>query len=267
MTDRGWEPYRPSAEAEVRIPLLTRRRVFSPELRNFRDLTVALPPSYEQDERAYPVVYMQDGQNLFDPDTAFAGDWHLGPILEDLARDGHEAIVVGIPNTGKHRLYEYSPFVDRRHGGGGGDRYLAFLTGTVKPLVDRSFRTRPGPDDTVITGASMGGLISLYALYRHPEVFGAAGVMSPALWFADRAILRQLEDGGRVPGRIHLDIGLEEPRGAVADTRTLRDILLRAGLRPGVELEYVEDERGTHAEEAWGRRFGRALPFLLGRTQ
>jgi predicted alpha/beta superfamily hydrolase len=260
----AWQPYRPEAGDPSAVPLLVRRRLLSPELRNFRDLIVALPPSYHSSRQRYPVVYLQDGQNLFDPATAFAGDWHLGPILGELADRGDEAIVIGIPNTGRHRVYEYSPFVDRRHGGGGGDRYLTFLAGTVKPLIDRSFRTLPGPMRTVIGGASMGALISLYAWLRYPDVFGAAAVMSPALWFADRAVLRVAGTGGPRSGRIHLDIGLEEPPSAVADTRSLRDILLEAGMIPGDGFEYVEDEHGRHAEDAWGRRLGRALPFLLG---
>jgi predicted alpha/beta superfamily hydrolase len=261
-----WAALTPSIEGESTVSLWIKRRVLSPELRNFRDLVVALPPSYQSGTGAYPVVYMQDGQNLFDRGTSFAGDWHLGPILTELASEGHEAIVVGIANMGVRRLYEYSPFRDPRHGGGGGDRYLAFVSETVKPLIDRSFRTRSDPADTVILGSSMGGLISLYALYRNPDIFGAAGVMSPALWFAGRSILRYARQRAAPAGRIHLDIGLREPGSAVADTRSLRNILAQRGLRPGAGLEYVEDEAGTHAEEAWGRRFRRALPFLLGAT-
>ncbi len=242
--------------------LWVRRQVLSSELRNFRDLVVAVPPSYSEGDRRYPVVYLQDGQNLFDPRTSFARDWGLGPTL---AGAGPEVIAVGIPNRGIGRLFEYSPFVDRTHGGGGGDRYLRFVTNTVKPLIDRRFRTLPDRLNTSIAGASMGGLISLYALYRFGEWFGSAGVISPALWFASRAIMRYVASWPEPQtGRIHLDIGLLEPRRAVADTRNLRNILVRAGLRPGIELDYVEDAAGAHTEDAWGRRFGRALPFLLG---
>jgi predicted alpha/beta superfamily hydrolase len=212
------------------------------------------------------VVYFQDGQNLFDPGASFAEPWALGPVLAELAaNEGLELIVVAVPNRGVERLFEYSPFVDRSNGGGGGDRYLRFVTETVKPMVDRSFRTRPDPASTGIAGASMGGLISLYAIYRFPEWFGGAIAMSPALWFANRAILRYIASRPAPPAaQLHFDVGLGEPRAAVADARNLRNILGRAGHHSGLEQQYVEDESGTHSEESWGRRSGPALSFLLG---
>src|SRR5437879_3681147 len=160
---------------------------------NGRNLLVYTPASYARGDARYPVVYMQDGQNLFDPATSFEGDWGIRATLADLAQTGLEAIVVGIPHQGKRRPFEYSPFVDPVNGGGGGEQYLAFVVETVKPLVDRGFRTLRNRGQTVIAGSSLGGLISLYAFFRHPDVFGAAGVLSPALWFAGGAILRYIE--------------------------------------------------------------------------
>jgi predicted alpha/beta superfamily hydrolase len=248
------------------IELLLRRRVMSPELRNFRDLVVALPPSYSEGDRRYPVVYMHDGQNLFDPDTSFAGAWGLTETLAALATSGTEAIVVAVPNTGRDRLYEYGPFRDRELGGGGGERYLAFLAGTVKQLVDRSFRTNPVPEQTVVAGSSMGGLISLYALFRHSDTFGAAGAMSPSVWFADQEILAHAVRWAPLAlgRRVYLDIGSDEGDEAVAHVRALRDIFLASGFESGVDFDYVEDEGAIHHEAAWGRRAARALPFLLG---
>ena len=265
-----WRDYPlPGSARPGRIAVRVARGVASPELRTSRDLLVALPPSYTAEGRRYPVLYMQDGQNLFDPATSHAGDWGLPASLDLLADRGVEAIVVGIPNAGRRRSYEYSPFRDTIHGGGGGgDRYLAFLVETVKRLVDRSFRTLPDRAHTVIAGSSLGGLISLYALWRHADVFGAAGVLSPALWFADRAMLRYAgRTAARVPGRIHLDVGTGEGAEAVADARALRDILVAAGYVPGRDLSYVEEEGGGHDEAAWGRRFLTAMPFLLGTTE
>ena len=262
-----WQDYPlPAKGPPGRIAVQVARGVKSRALRASRDLLVALPPSYTAEARSYPVLYMQDGQNLFDPATSHAGDWRLPATLDALAGRGVEAIVVGIPNGGRRRSYEYSPFRDTIHGGGGGgDRYLAFLVETVKPLVDRSFRTLPDRAHTVIAGSSLGGLISLYALWRHAEVFGAAGVLSPALWFADRAMLRYAErTAPRVPGRIYLDVGTGEGKEAVADARALREILTRPGFARCTELAWVEDEGGGHDEAAWGRRFREAMPFLLG---
>lgn len=260
----GWHHH---SGVEAAGPLLVRPRVLSPELHNFRTLVVALPASYHRSDRRYPVVYMQDGQNLFDPATAYAGDWRLADSLRDLDADGVEAIVVGIFNAGPDRLHEYSPEPDRRLGGGRGRRYLDFVTGTVKPLIDRDFRTRPDRTHTAIAGSSMGGLISLWAWLRHSDVFGAVGALSPSLWFADRAILDAVSGARHLaPSRLYLDIGLDEPGQAVADVRRLRDLLARHDhLADRVTLDYLEDAGGVHDEAAWGRRVTRALPFLIGR--
>ena len=239
--------------------------VLSPQLRNYRDLVVALPPGYADSATPHPVLYLQDGQNVFDPATSYAGDWNLIPALERAAPTGAAPIVVGIPNMGRRRRYEYGPFRDIIHGGGGGDRYLAFVAETVKPLVDASFRTRPERSHTVIAGSSLGGLISLYGLFRYADVFGAAGVLSPALWFAGGAIFRFVEDQADLSvGRIYLDVGTGEGSETLRDVRRLRDLLLAAGRVPGRDFSYREEEGGEHDEVAWGRRFGEALPFLLG---
>jgi predicted alpha/beta superfamily hydrolase len=237
----------------------------SPQLRNYRDILVALPKDYAAGSSRHPVIYFQDGQNLFDLMTSYAGDWGLVEMLNGLDSNQPQPILVGIPNMGRRRRYEYSPFRDIIHGGGGGDRYLAFLVETVKPLVDASFRTRPERSHTVIAGSSLGGLISLYGFLRHADVFGAAGVQSPALWFADGAVLRFVADTATLPaGRVHLDVGTEEGGEALLDVRSLRDLLVAGGYRLGRDLSYVEEEGADHDEAAWGRRFRNALPFLLG---
>jgi predicted alpha/beta superfamily hydrolase len=161
----------------------------SPQLENQRDILVYLPPSYESESRRYPVLYLHDGQNLFDAATSFAGEWQVDETMEALSEEGLEAVVVGIPNAGAARLDEYSPFHEENYGGGLGDQYLAFITQAVKPLIDTDYRTLPGREHTGIMGSSMGGLISLYAFFRHPEVFGFAGALSPSFWFAKGAIM------------------------------------------------------------------------------
>ncbi len=239
--------------------------ILSPQLRNYRDILVGLPPGYEAGSGRHPVIYLQDGQNLFDPTTSYAGDWGLVKTLDALSPDEPQPILVGIPNMGRRRRYEYSPFRDIIHGGGGGDRYLAFLVETVKPLVDASFRTRPGRSHTVIAGSSLGGLISLYGLFRYADVFGAASIQSPALWFADGAVLQFVEDmAGLAVGLVHLDVGTEEGQEALLDVRALRDLLVASGHRLGADLSYIEEKGADHDETAWGRRFRDALPFLLG---
>jgi predicted alpha/beta superfamily hydrolase len=245
--------------------------VVSPQLSNRRDLLVLLPPSWPEAGRRWPVVYMQDGQNLFDAATSFAGEWGVGETMQALSTESVEAIVVGIPNTGKHRLDEYSPFPDPGHGGGKGDAYLDFLVSTVKPLVDAEFPTDPAREATGILGSSMGGLISLHAFFSRSETFGFCGAMSPAFWFAKGAILDAVRRAPRAPGRIYLDTGTRElgrarfwrlaRRSSVSE---MYAILRHKGYVEGVDLRYVEEKDGEHNEAAWRRRLPGALRFLLG---
>lgn len=268
-----WRPYPSGPGHTVVGKVLVAKNVRSPQLGNRRDLLVYLPPSYDTSERRYPVLYMHDGQNLFDNYTSYVGEWHVDATLEALAEEGIEAIVVGIPNAGVERLHEYSPFPDPEHGGGKGEAYLAFITETIKPRIDRDFRTLPAREHTYVMGSSMGGLISLYALFRHPEVFGAAGVVSPSFWFGNHGIFDYVEGFAKVPGRVYMDVGFKEvtlsevsSRRYLADVRRMHRLLQHKGLRPGPDYLYVEDRQGKHNESDWARRLPDALRFLLGRA-
>jgi predicted alpha/beta superfamily hydrolase len=259
----------------------TWRGVWSPQLKNRRDVDVYLPDSYRGGSRHYPVVYVQDGQNLSDPEKAFAGTWQIERTLDELAARDLEAIVVGIHHAGRRRLLEYSPYPDRRHGGGDADLYLAFLVDTLKPRVDRFFRTHRERDATAILGSSMGGLLSLYGFFRYPSVFGRAGVMSPSIWYGQAAILDFIGEAQTPTGRLYVDVGTAEGAGTLRDTRRLGRLLVRKGFRrerrgPGrrasasrrasyrAVLRYLEDQGGRHSEADWARRVGPALEFLLG---
>jgi len=229
-----------------------------------RDLVVATPPGYEDaSDRRYPVVYLQDGQNLFDPETSFVGHWGL---LETLAQQGitHPAIVVGIPNLGQGRLKEYSPFDDAVRGIGEGVGYLKWLTGTVKPLIDATFRTLPEREHTAVGGSSMGGLFSLYAILGAAATFGSAWVMSPALWYADGAVFRWLRRQPAPTGRIWLDVGEGEGEDELFDVRRMRDLLISRGWKLGSTLRYLEDPRGDHDEASWGRQVHAHWATLVG---
>ena len=228
-----------------------------------RPLTLYLPPSYDRSERHYPVLYMQDGQNLFDPEESFAGAWRVDVKTDQVAARRFEGIVVGIPNAGEGRLAEYSPFDDPEMGPGRGTEYVGWMAETLKPLVDARYRTQPGRGTTAVAGSSMGGLISLFAFLVRPDVFGATAAMSPSLWFAGRAIFGVVEAAPFQGGRIYLDVGRLEGEETLVDARRLRDALLAKGYRKGEQLRYVEDQAGGHEEAAWGRRLRAALPFLL----
>jgi predicted alpha/beta superfamily hydrolase len=240
----------------------------SPQLGNRRDILVYLPPSYNRSQRRYPVIYMHDGQNLFDRATSFGEEWEVDQTLEAASRDGLEAIVVGIPNLGSERLNEYSPWHDRKHDQGGkGNAYLDFIVHTLKPIIDRDFRTRPGRESTGIAGSSMGGLISLYAFFKHPETFGFAGVMSPALWFAGHSVFPFIKERPFVPGRVYLDVGTSEGSDELHDVRRLKELLTQKGYKTGRDLLFVVEMGGQHNERAWARRLRRELHFLLGIPQ
>lgn len=246
-------------------------------LRDRRDLVVWLPPSYEGSSDAYPVLYLQDGQNLFDPDTAFAEEWRVDESMESLAREGLEAIVVGIPNAGSRRFDEYSPFRDPVQGGGAADSYLDLVIHWVKPVVEAEFRVQRGAASTGIGGSSMGGLFSLWALFERPDVFGFCAAMSPSLGFAAGGMLRYLHSAPWVDARIYLDGGTLEgvPAGRLAirsrayarrfvrRLRMARDLLVSLGWREGEDLLYVEERKGRHEEAAWARRFPSAARFFL----
>jgi predicted alpha/beta superfamily hydrolase len=254
------------------------RGVHSVELANTRDILVYLPPSYPTANQTYATLYMHDGQNLFDEATSFAGEWRVDEALEELAEEGIEAIVVGVPNTGAERLQEYSPFHDARFGGGRAADYVKFIVETVKPLVDAAFRTTGERDGTATIGSSMGGLISLYAFFERPDVFGAVGAVSPSVGFARGALMDYLERARFVGGRIYVDVGTNEgrprnrdpldlrgsPGGYVQMVRDARDRLVRKGYREGRDLMYVEEEGAVHNEAAWAERLPKLLRFLLG---
>jgi predicted alpha/beta superfamily hydrolase len=278
-----WQPYYAVYDRarghHVSGTIMVGRDLYSPRLSNSRDVLVYLPPSYGQTNRRFPVLYMHDGQNLFDPATSFAGEWGVDETMEHLAHhEGLEAIVVGVPNTGRFRIDEYSPFVEPRLGGGRGDSYLGFLSDTLKPLIDRDFRTLPDRDNTGLVGSSMGGLISLYGYFGYSEVFGLAGVMSPSLWFGGEAIFEYVEAAEYAPGRIYLDAGTRElgedlhnglphratsSRQYYASVRRMKRILIRKGFRPTVDLLHVEEKWAGHGESSWARRLPDALRFLL----
>jgi predicted alpha/beta superfamily hydrolase len=234
------------------------------QLENERSIYVWVPPSYDDGlERDYPVLYMQDGQNLFTDDLAFGHEWQVDEQMMRLGSLGLEAIVVGIPNAGEQRAAEYSPFSDGEGNPGRGDQYLQFLFDDIMPLIQRQFRITHAREGTGIMGSSLGALISLYAFFTHSERFGFVGAMSPALWFNDCALLKLIEQASFVVGRVYLDMGTAEGDEHVQHVHTLHQGLLKKGYRPGENLFYVEEDHAAHDEEAWARRLRTALYFLL----
>jgi predicted alpha/beta superfamily hydrolase len=251
-------------------------RFHSNFLPNDRDVLVYLPPGYEDDrDRHYPVLYLQDGQNLFDGATSFipGQDWHVDETAEWLIGTGTitPVIIVGIYNTGAFRMDEYTPTRDGRMGHGGqADFYALMLVEELKPYIDRTYRTQSDGSQTALGGSSLGGLVSLYIGLKHPDIFGKVAAISPAVWWDKRSIVRDVRRLAAKPDlKIWLDIGTAEgnrPDRTVADVRKLRDALERKGWKRDVDLAYFEDQGAGHNENAWASRVGSMLQFLFPNT-
>ncbi len=263
------------------LPTLRKHQAFqSSHLEHDRDVVVFLPPGYDAEQR-FPVLYMHDGQNLFEPDKAFVkGEhWRVGETITELVEAGtiEPLIVVGIYNTGLQRINEYTPTHDRR-GGGLAGAYGRFIVEELKPFIDTTYRTLTSTAATGLGGSSLGGLASLYLGLTHPLTFGKIAALSPSVWWDRRAILRDVRrfasghatETAHVPRpRIWLDMGTRESSGAgssrrvIDDARLLKVGLVKAGWIEDVDLHYEEVEGATHSERAWGDRFGRVLEWLF----
>jgi predicted alpha/beta superfamily hydrolase len=226
-----------------------------------RTLRLYLPPSYAaQSERRYPAIYFHDGQNLFDDATSFAGEWGVDETLDALAQaTGFEAIAVGIDHGGDRRTQEMLP---RPHGDfrvAEGDAYVDFIARTVKPWMDARFRTRPEREHTATVGSSLGGLMAQHALARHPQVFGKAGVLSPAYWAAPSMFETVLAPGARVC----LYAGTAESQTMVPLVERMHALL---NAQPGVQAALHLAPGARHNESAWRAELPLALRWLFNLT-
>jgi len=244
------------------------RRFASAFLAHKRDVTVYLPPGYDDAGRRLPVLYLHDGQNLFDPERAHVKGqhWRVGETLDGLIDNGSvpPLIVVGIDNTGTSRIHEYTPTRDARLGGGLAPQYGRFIVEELKPFIDRTYRTRPDAASTILGGSSLGGLVSLFIGFTYPGVFGGLVAMSPSVWWDRRVILSTIRRTRPRPAlRIWVDMGTAEGRRAMDDARMLKAALVGAGWNAGTDLSYAEYEGATHSETAWAARFGAAVTWLF----
>lgn len=245
-------------------------------LNNDRDVLVYLPPGYaERQQQRYPVFYLNDGQNLFDGATSFipGQEWRVDETAQTLilARKIKPLIIVGIYNTGRDRINEYTPVQDQGYKAGGqADLYGRMLVEELKPFIDKTYRTSKAAKDTGLGGSSLGGIVSLYLGLKYPNIFGRLAVVSPSVWFAEKQIVGFVDSRPYAPGvRIWLDIGTKEGRSdreaneTVNNTRLLKDTLVRKGWKIEKQLRYFEDLGAEHNERAWADRFGSILTFLF----
>ncbi|GAB2853739.1 alpha/beta hydrolase-fold protein [Hymenobacter ruber] len=235
-----------------------------PQLGRTRRVWLYLPPGYATSGRRYPVLYMQDGQNVFDAATSFAGEWGVDEALNQLAASGQDptgCIVVAIDNSA-NRLDEYSPWNNPAYGGGQGDLYIDFLVQTLKPYIDTNYRTLPDRANTGIGGSSMGGLIATYAALREPTVFGKVASFSPAYWFAYPQLAAYAHQHPANPNtRFYFVSGTTESATMVPQMQALRDSLQRGGV-PAANLNFNTRTDGQHAEWFWKREFPAGYSWL-----
>jgi metallo-beta-lactamase class B len=240
-----------------------------PGLGRTRRVWIYLPPGYDSGTQRYPVVYLQDGQNVFDAATSFSGEWGVDETLDSLAARGVAgAIVVAVDNGGALRMNEYNPWKNAspRLGGGEGEAFVDFLARTLKPYIDARYRTRPDARSTTIAGSSMGGLIALYASLTRPDVFGNAGVFSCACWIARDSIMAlvQRTSAGRSRARFYFVVGSQEGRNREPelDQTSIVTALNNAGLRTGSAVVARVAADGRHEEWFWRREFSAAYLWL-----
>lgn len=225
---------------------------FIPQLNRSRRIWIYLPERYETTKKHYPVLYMHDGQNIFDDLTAFSGEWGVDECLDSLIQAGKQGCIVVAIDNGPQRLQEYNPFAFWEFGEGEGDRYLDFITETLKPFIDKKYRTLPSKENTIIAGSSAGGLISYYAMIKKPQVFGKAGIFSPAFWVAPAILPLSDSLASKVDGKFFFYMGGQEGEKHITDMVTIQELL---GEKSAAMIYSVIDQEGMHQEKAWRKWF------------
>ncbi|GGD25879.1 alpha/beta hydrolase-fold protein [Flavobacterium orientale] len=267
LTIQSWEDISGSGSnstAAANVQILS-PSFFIPQLNRNRRIWLYLPPDYHTTTKTYPVLYMKDGQNLFDNATSFAGEWQIDETLNTLHAQGdYGAIVVGIDNGGVHRLDEYSPWVNAQYGGGEGAAYMNFIAQTLKPYIDLNFRTKPQPEFNALIGSSMGALIATYGAVEHGMHFKKVGSFSPAYWFALSDLNTYVNATSTVltNHRMYFVAGQNESATMVTNLNTVRNNLIAKGL-PTAETFTKIDSYGTHTENYWKGEFAAAYQWLF----
>jgi len=232
--------------------------LYWPERDVSKKIWVYLPHNYHKKKKTFPVIYMPDGQNLFDKATSAYGEWRVDEILDSLKA---EVIVVGIEHGGDQRIKELTPYENEQYGGGDADIYLDFMIHYVKRHVDKQYRTKKDRDNTAIIGSSLGGLTAYYAYINYPDTFGKAGVFSPAFWFTDDIFeLTNYSEG--ISGRLYFMAGDSEDGNMVPDMERIETLVRRKTTENGfIQKKIVPG--GKHNEALWSKEFAEAYEWLM----
>ncbi len=221
-----------------------------------------LPPDYKTSKKKYPVIYMHDGQNLFDDKTSYVGEWKIDETLNKLYKDtGKGFIVVGIEHGGKERINEYTPWPHDKYGGGKGKQYIHFIVNELKPYIDANYKTKSKQKHTGLIGSSLGGLISYYGGLTYPDVFGKVGALSTSFWFSEKSFELTKKKGNQQFLRMYLLAGGKEGGDMVSDMKKAEKMLLESGFNKK-NLISKENKDAKHNEAFWSSEFESVVKWL-----
>jgi predicted alpha/beta superfamily hydrolase len=232
-----------------------------PQLDRKRRIWIYLPKNYSSTSKKYPVLYLQDGQNVFDKATSFIDEWGVDECLDTLFEKGvSPSIVVSIDNGNQYRMTEYNPYNNEQFGTGEGDKYIDFLVNTLKPFIDNNYRTFSSTENTAIAGSSMGGLISYYAAIKHPHVFGKVGIFSPAFWIAPQ--LNNFTDSlsAKVASKFFFSMGSLEGQKYIDD---MQNIAERLAANSKTMIYTIVAEGENHNEKNWRNQFAEFYKWIM----
>lgn len=233
----------------------------APQLNTNRKIWVYLPKDYETSTKKFPVIYMHDGQNLFDAKTSFAGEWNIDETLDSI---NAQVIIIGIDNGGDKRMEELTPFKNEKYGGGNADNYLDFIVSTLKPHVDKSYRTKTKASDTALFGSSLGGLVSFYGTLKYPEVFGKVGCFSPSFWFNRKEIFALMEQTKTFKTKVYFLCGDNEgDADMVQDLREMEYQVNTKRCECKHQNKKIIVKGGQHNEKLWREGFKKAYLWLF----
>ncbi len=258
----GGNPTKPStATAQVSV---VSESFEMPELGRKRKIRLYLPPNYATSNVNYPVLYMHDGQNLFDHATSFAGEWQVDESLNTyFEKTGKGIIVVGIDHGGNFRIPEYTPWRNPNYGGGEGAKYMQFVVKTLKPYIDKYYRTLPDKANTALMGSSLGGLISHFGALEYPQIFGKVGVFSPSFWFSDSTYILANKKANIQDTKMYFLAGGAESATMLAELEKMLQTIKQAGFKPE-NMHSKVIPSGTHSEGFWRNEFPFAIEYLFG---
>jgi alpha-glucosidase len=239
-------------------PQVSTFTIDAPQIQGQKKIGLYLPKDYTASNKKYPVLYMHDAQNIFDARTSYVGEWNVDETLDSL---NAKVIVVAIEHGNEKRIEELTPYKNEKYGGGKADAYLDFIVHTLKPEIDKKYRTKTSAKHTAIMGSSLGGLVSFYAVLKYPNVFGKAGVFSPSFWFTN-GIYDLAQQTPKIKARMFFLCGDDEDENMVPDMKRMEAIVLQKNGYCKKRLTDIVIKGGKHNEKLWRENFAKAYLWL-----